>query len=105
MLANLLFRIIYASHRCLGQGLIGLSERRKLPAIAIDHPSPAYSVSIYELRVGQETPYANTAQINAIELYLASCPALGREEAKVTYPGMPQNRTRIFSVTENLREW
>lgn len=87
MLVNLLSRIVYASHRCVGQGLIGLPELRELDAIEIDHPPPAYSVSVSELRGGQETPYANTTQTNAIELYLASCPALGREEAESDLPG------------------
>lgn len=105
MLANLLFRIVYASHRCVGQGLIGLPELRELHAIEIDYPPPAYSVSFSELQGGQETPYANKAQTNATELCLASCPALGKEEAESDFPGMLQNRTRIFNAVEHLREW
>jgi hypothetical protein len=87
MLVNLLFRIVYVSYRCVGQGLICLPELRELHAMEIGCPPPTYSVSTSELRGDQETPYANTAQTNATELYLASCPALGREEAESDLPG------------------
>ena len=87
MLVNLLFRIVYVSYRCVGQGLICLPELCELHAMEIGCPPPTYSVSTSELRGDQETPYANTAQTNATELYLASCPALGREEAESDLPG------------------
>jgi hypothetical protein len=50
---------------------------------------------------GQETPYANTAQTNAIELYLASCPALGREEAE---SGLPGDATKPNEDLQRYRE-
>ena len=97
----LLFRIVYASHGCVGQGLIGLPELRKQHSIEIDDPPSTYSVSISELQGDQEMPYANTAQINATELYLASCPALGREEAE---SDLPRDATKPNTDLQRYRE-
>jgi len=76
----------YVDISYVGLGLIGLPELHELHAIEIDYPPPTYIVSISELQGDQETPYANRAQTNATELYLARCPALGREEAESDLP-------------------
>jgi hypothetical protein len=79
----------------------GLPELRELHAIEIGCPPPTSSVSRFRAAGDQEMPYANKAQTNATELYVASCPALGRKEAK---SGLPGNATKPNADLQRYRE-
>jgi hypothetical protein len=82
-------------------GLVRLPELRELHAREIGYPPSACIVSIFRIAGDQETPYANPAQTNAIKLYLASCPALGREQAE---SGSPVDATNPNADLQHYRE-